>query len=122
MASLFSSITPQNLHLSFSLAKEGHEEDAKQFLNYSFEHTNLDTAYLSDQFISWSVNKTDQMDIEDAFNESAFHLVNKNRQAAVKALEKKLAYYDLDANEFAQSFVDWGLALIKLNETINKDL
>ncbi len=121
MSFLFSSVTPQCLSVSFILANEGREEEAKETLTRSFDYANHDTVYLSNQFVNWSTGKTDQMDIEDAFNEAAFYVVHNKRNAAISALKKKLTQYDLEANDFSESFIDWGLSLIKLNEILNNN-
>lgn len=109
----FSSVTPQNIHTVHMLANLGFEDEAKQVLSHSFENENFDTHFLSDQFVKWSTGKSD-VEMEDTFNESAFYVVRDDRESGIKAIECRLQYCDLNANEFAESFVDWGLSLMEL--------
>lgn len=109
----FSSVTPQNIHTVHMLANLGFEDEAKQVLSHSFENENFDTHFLSDQFVKWSTGKSD-VEMEDAFNESAFHVIRDDRASGIKAIECRLQYCDLNATEFAESFVDWGLSLMEL--------
>ena len=114
----FCSITPQNIHTVHMLANLGFEDEAKQVLSHSFEKENFDTHFLSDQFVKWSTGKSD-IEMEDAFNESAFYVVRNDRASGVKSIECRLQYCDLNATGFAESFVEWGLSLMKLRRLFN---
>jgi len=115
---VFPSVTSQKIHAAHTLANLGFEDEAKQVLNVSFDHENYHTQFVSDQFVKWATKKN--MEMEDVFNESAFYVVRNDRESAIKAIESKLQYYNLNAKEFSESFVDWGLGLMELRSILNK--
>lgn len=115
----FSSLTPQNLHTVHMLAQLGFEDEASQILSRSFENENADTRFLSEEFVKWSKGERGDREMEDAFNESAFHVVTNDRVSAIESIECRMQYCSLDAREFAESFVDWGLSLMELRRLFN---
>lgn len=116
----FPSLKPENIHTVYMIAQIGFEDKAKQILNLSFDYEDYNTQFLSDQFVKWSVNKSENSEMQDAFNESAYYVVINDRKSAIKAIKNKIENADLQTDEFAESFVDWGLSLLQLSKILKQ--
>ncbi len=115
---LFCCVTPQTLHMSYLLAKSGFEKEAEEVLVSCFDQKTYSAEFLADQFIRWSTDKGSEM--ENSFNESAFYVVRGDRLSSIQAIRKHFRYTEPETDQFAESFTDWGIGLIKLNSALQK--
>jgi|GEM_PF-6962008 len=111
-------LSPQDLHATFLLTHQGRELEAKEILANSFSARNVDVDFIADQFVSWISKHPSQM--EDCFNESAYHAVNRDRYLAKRAILNYFSSDKPEVSEFAGSFVNWGIELLELDAALSR--
>lgn len=110
-------ICPQDIHTSFLLASQGHEIEAREILHKSFSLDASDAGFISEQFVNWVAKHPSEMD--EAFNKSAYYVVNKNKRLAKNAITDYFSCGNPEISEFAVSFVTWGTELMQIDEILN---